>query len=246
MSGTLGSGIGPGSVPLALVTAERPPPELVLVGAGGFARETAEAVKAINAIHPHFDLLGFVDDDPTLAGAKVDGLPVLGPLSEVAHLPQAQVIVCTGNPGNYFSRKRIVRRLALDPARYATVIHPAAVLPESCWIGPGSVLLAGVVATAAVSIGAHVAVMPTVVLTHDNEVGDFATIATGVRLSGAVRVREGAYLGAGALVREGREVGAWSLVGLGAVVLGDVPAYEVWAGVPARRLRQVEVPADLG
>jgi acetyltransferase-like isoleucine patch superfamily enzyme len=33
---------------------------------------------------------------------------------------------------------------------------------------------------------------------------------------------------------------------MGAVVLGDVPAYEVWAGVPARRLRQVEVPADLG
>ena len=28
--------------------------------------------------------------------------------------------------------------------------------------------------------------------------------------------------------------------------LRDVPPFEVWAGVPARRLRQVEVPADLG
>jgi sugar O-acyltransferase (sialic acid O-acetyltransferase NeuD family) len=235
-----------GLAPLSLVAAEQPPPELVLVGAGGFARETAEAVRAINAIHPAFDLLGFVDDDPALAGVKVDGLPVLGPIGELAHLPSAQVVVCTGHPGNYFSRKRLVRRLGLDPARYATVIHPAAVLPDGCWIGPGSVLLAGVVATAAVSIGAHVAVMPATVLTHDDEIADYATIAAGVRLAGGVHVAEGAYVGAGALVRERRTVGAWSLVGMGSVVLGDVPAFEVWAGVPARRLRRVEVPADLG
>jgi sugar O-acyltransferase (sialic acid O-acetyltransferase NeuD family) len=235
-----------GLAPLSLVTAEVPPPELVLVGAGGFARETAEAVRAINVIHPAFDLLGFVDDDPELLGAKVDGLPVLGPISELAHLPSAHVVVCTGHPGNYFSRKLLVRRLGLDQARYASVIHPAAVLPDGCWIGPGSVLLAGVVATTAVSLGAHVAVMPGVVLTHDDEVADYATIAAGARLAGGVHVGEGAYVGAGALVRERRTIGSWALVGMGAVVLDDVPSAEVWAGVPARRLRVVQVPTGVG
>jgi len=32
---------------------------------------------------------------------------------------------------------------------------------------------------------------------------------------------------------------------MGSVVLEDVPAAEVWAGVPARHLRKVELPADL-
>ena len=171
---------------------------------------------------------------------------MLGPIDELAHLPRAEVVICTGHPGNYFSRKLLVRRLGFDPARYATVIHPAAVLPESCWIGPGSVLLAGVVATAAVTNGAHVSIMPGTVLTHDDEIADYATIAAGVRLAGGVHVGEGAYVGAGALVRERRKVGPWSLIGMGAVVLTDVPPYEVWAGVPARRLRQVDMPAGLG
>jgi sugar O-acyltransferase (sialic acid O-acetyltransferase NeuD family) len=139
-----------------------------------------------------------------------------------------------------------VRRLALPAGRYATVVHPAASVAESCAVGPGSVLLAHCALTAAVRLGAHVAVMPHTVLTHDDEVGDFATLASGVRLGGGVRVGTGAYVGAGALVREHAVVGDWSLVGMGAVVLGDVPPGEVWAGSPARRLREAAAPAEPG
>ncbi len=74
--------------------------------------------------------------------------------------------------------------------------------------------------TADVTVGAHVAVMPQAVLTHDDVVDDFATIAAGVRLGGGARIERGAYLGAGALVREAvrdRRLVAWS--GMGAVVL---------------------------
>ena len=81
--------------------------------------------------------------------------------------------------------------------------------------------------------------MPQVVLTHDDRVGDFVTAGAGVRLAGTVRVDEGAYLGSGCLVGEGRRVGRDALVGMGAVVTRDVPAGEVWAGVPARRIRAV-------
>jgi sugar O-acyltransferase (sialic acid O-acetyltransferase NeuD family) len=218
---------------------------LVLVGAGGFARETAEAVRAINEHHPSWELLGFVDDSPALAGATVDGLPVLGPLPAVASIPSASIVVCTGHPGDYFSRKQIVQRLGLPLSRYATLIHPTAVVPRSAEIGPGSVLLATAVLTTSVTVGAHVALMPGVVLTHDVVVGNFATFGAGARLAGRVCVGEGAYIGSGALVREGLSMGPWALVGMGAVVTRDVPAAEVWVGMPARRLRDVRVPADV-
>ncbi|MER6029960.1 acetyltransferase [Streptomyces sp. NPDC001851] len=212
---------------------------LLIVGAGGFARETAQAVRAAADIR----LLGHLDDNPALHGTDVDGVPVLGGCDLVHDLPGARVVVCVGNPGDYAARARLVRRLALPPDRYATVIHPTAAVSSTSRVGPGSVLLAHCVLTAAVRVGAHVAVMPQVVLTHDDVVEDCATLASGVRLGGGVRLERGAYLGSGALVREGTTVGAWSLVGMGSAVLGDVPTGEVWAGCPARRLRAADAPA---
>jgi sugar O-acyltransferase (sialic acid O-acetyltransferase NeuD family) len=170
---------------------------------------------------------------------------VLGPISSVKDHPLAKIIVSTGHPGFYFSRKRIVERLGLPPDRYATLIHPLASIGRSVEVGGGTVLLAGAVATAAVRIGAHVAVMPGAVFTHEDVVGDYATFGSGARLAGRVTVGVGAYIGSGALIRESRSIGPWALVGMGSVVLEDVPAAEVWAGVPARRLRKVELPADL-
>jgi sugar O-acyltransferase (sialic acid O-acetyltransferase NeuD family) len=211
---------------------------LLIAGAGGFGRETAEAVRAVNAERPTWCLRGFLDDGRV--GEVVDGLPVVGPIDALEDHPDAAVVVTIGNPRNYFSRRAVVERLALDPERYATIVHPAASIPSTVRLGPGTVVLATAVATAAMRIGAHVAVMPGAVFTYDDEVSDYATFGAGVRLSGGVTVERGAYVGSGALVREYRTIGTWSLVGMGAVVTCDIPPREVWAGVPARRVRLVD------
>jgi sugar O-acyltransferase (sialic acid O-acetyltransferase NeuD family) len=212
---------------------------LLIIGAGGFARETAQAVRDAG----HAGLFGHLDDNPALHGTEVDGVPVLGGCDLVHDLPDARVVICVGNPRDYAARARLVRRLDLPTDRYATVIHPTAAVSSTSEVGPGSVLLAHCVLTAAVRVGAHVAVMPQVVLTHDDMVEDCATLASGVRLGGGVQLERGAYVGSGALVREGTTVGAWSLIGMGSTVLGDVPPGEVWAGSPARRLREAAAPA---
>ncbi len=216
--------------------------ELVIVGAGGFGREAAEAVRALNADGSRWRLAGYLDDDPGCHGTMVDGLPVLGGTEVLGNMPDACVVVCTGRPDNYLSRLRIVEKLALPPERYATIIHPSAWVSSTSQVGPGTVLLAQTVLTAAVTVGSHVAVMPHVTLTHDDVIGDFATLASGVCLGGRVHVGQCAYVGAGALVREERSIGAYALVGMGAAVTRDVPPGEVWAGVPARYLRKAILP----
>jgi len=219
---------------------------LLIIGAGGLGRETLAAARATNEVTPTWDVVGFLDDDPTVQGTSIDGAPVVGPTSHVSRLPDTAAVVTIGNPGDFTSRRRIVAALGLQPDRWATVVHPAAIVARGTRIGGGTIVLAGAVTTSPIHIGAHVVVMPTVVLTHDDTVADYVTLASGARLAGGVSVGEGAYVGAGALIRERRSIGAWCLVGMGAVVTTDVPPGEVWAGVPARRLRRVDVlPLDL-
>jgi sugar O-acyltransferase (sialic acid O-acetyltransferase NeuD family) len=215
---------------------------LLIAGSGGLARETAEAVRAVNAADGCYELLGFLDDAVAVQGTEVDGVPVLGPIQAAHDFPRARLVVATGRPGDYLSRRRIVERLALPDERYATVVHPAAVAPPSTAVGAGTILLAGVICTTAVRLGRHVAVMPGTVLTHDDEIEDYATVAAGVRVGGSVRIRTGAYLGSGVLIKEGVTIGAWSLLGMGSVVTGSVPPGEVWIGAPARWLRDVRLP----
>lgn len=217
---------------------------LLIVGAGGFARETAAAVAAINGVRPTWSLLGHLDDDPLRHGELIGGIAVLGPSSAVEEHSDAAVVICTGRPDNYTSRERIARRLGLDDQRYATIVHPAAAVGKGCAIGVGSVLLAQVALTVDVTVGRHVAVMPHVVLTHDVRVEDWVTLASGVRAGGGCHIRSGAYIGAGACLREGTTVGERALIGMGSIVTRDVPPGRTWYGSPARDISAA--PAAIG
>lgn len=206
---------------------------VVLVAAGGLARETLEAVRAGDGLR----CVGVLDDDPALAATRVLGVPVLGGLPVLGERPDVTVVLCAG-AGSV--RGRLATRLGLGDERYATVVHPSVSVPASCTVGAGSILLAGVVLTASVTIGRHVAVMPHVSLTHDVVVEDCVTLCAGASVAGSVRLGAGSYVGMHASIREGLVVGAGATVGMGAVVLGDVPAGETWVGNPARPLAAVE------
>lgn len=215
---------------------------LLLVGASGLGRETAEAVRAGD----EWDLVGWVDDDPTLWGTELDGLPVLGAPELLAEHDDWSAVLC---PGSGRARSAIADRLTglgVGGQRFGSVVHPTAVVPRSCRVGAGSILLAGTVLTASVELGRHVVVMPGAVLTHDDVLADHVTVCARVALAGGVVVADGAYLGTGCAVRENLSIGAWSTIGMGSVVLQDVPPQEVWVGVPARRLRGAQHDVTAG
>ncbi|MCD9196892.1 acetyltransferase [Aeromicrobium wangtongii] len=206
--------------------------DLILIGAGGLAREVAEAVAAAD----RYRIVGIVDDDAALHGTSVGGISVIGGLEQLYWDRSSHVVVCTGQG---LTRRAIVAQLAehdIGPSRFGTVVHPSVHVPRSCFLGVGSVLLAHVAITADARIGRHVVAMPNVTVTHDDVIGDYATLCAGVSLAGGVSVGEAAYLGTNASVRQGLRVGADSTLGMGSTLLSDLPDHQTWAGVPARLL----------
>ena len=159
----------------------------------------ADAVPACIDRGERWKLLGFVDDDPGRTDTTIDGLPVLGPIDTVRARTDTRLVVGTGSTGQL--HQQAPHRQAPRPANGPVCVNRAPGCVDLLFHDDRRrhVVLAGTVATTSVRIGNHVAIMPGVVLTHDDLIEDYATLTSGVRLGGTVHIGTGAYIGAGAL-----------------------------------------------
>jgi acetyltransferase-like isoleucine patch superfamily enzyme len=90
-----------------------------------------------------------------------------------------------------------------------------------------------------IRIGENVGIAPEVkILTsvHDFDSARKPVMQYPLKFS-PVEIQAGADIGIGAIILPGVTIGEGAVIGAGSVVTSDIPAYEIWAGVPARKLR---------
>jgi len=95
---------------------------LVIVGAGEAGRMLAREIA--NRARDQYEVLGFLDDDAALAGARVDGFPVLGSTADLAAIVRArradEVLIAVPSAGREFVRRMVsLCRDAAVPYRIA-------------------------------------------------------------------------------------------------------------------------------
>lgn len=210
---------------------------LVVIGAGGFGRETLGVVDAINdaGSQPRFELLGVLDDDPSelnMSRLAALGVRHLGTIAEWLEA-DARALFAVG-VGSPTTRDSIARRFEERGHRAATLIDPRAHIGRASSAGSGSVVCAGVEISTNVTLGRHVHVNPHVTIGHDTLVGDCVSINPAATVSGDVTIEDRVLIGAAAVILQGLTVGAGSLVGAAACVVRDVPTSATVKGVPAR------------
>ncbi len=93
--------------------------------------------------------------------------------------------------------------------------------------------------TSPIIIGDHCFIAPGVVLSCASHPIDSAQRDDGVEISKPITIGNGVWIGANATICGGVHIGNNVVVGAGAVVLKDVPANSVVAGVPARLIREI-------
>jgi UDP-2-acetamido-3-amino-2,3-dideoxy-glucuronate N-acetyltransferase len=123
-------------------------------------------------------------------------------------------------------------------------IMPGAVIGERCNLGQNVMVASGVIVGNNVKIQNNVSVYQGVILEDEVFCGPscvFTNVSTPrshVPRKGeyeTTRVRRGASIGANATVICGATLGEYAFIGAGAVVRGEVPAFALMLGVPARR-----------
>jgi sugar O-acyltransferase (sialic acid O-acetyltransferase NeuD family) len=211
--------------------------DLVIVGAGGHAREVLDVIEAAALDGAAYRCIGFLDDDPRRAGGSLRGHAVLGDHTWILAPGRGDVryVLGIGAPA---VKARLGGTLESAGRRAATLVHPLASLTGRVALAPGVVLAPYASATTDVRLGAHAHLNVHASVSHDCDVGAYAHLAPGARLAGAVRVGEGCEVGIGAVVVPNVEIGPWSIVGAGAVVTASLPPDCTAVGVPARVIRR--------
>jgi acetyltransferase EpsM len=204
---------------------------LYVFGASGHGRVVAEAA----SLGAHYDVQGFLDDDPAKKGLRVRNLAVVGGVDVLGKL-EPGVHVALGVGANR-ARMRILQRLSECGAAVTTLVHPSAVVSSGVKLGSGVYVGPLAVVHADATVGGACIINSGAVVEHDSVLEDGVHISPAAALGGNVTVREGAHLGLGVCVLPGLTVGAWSVIGAGAVVVDSIPSGVVAVGVPARVIR---------
>lgn len=207
---------------------------VVVIGAGGFGRETLDVLDAINAKRMAFDVRGVVDDAPSdenLARLQKRGILYLGTLSQwLTSGDRSSYLIGVGDPA---TRKRIAAACdeAGMPATHA--VHPSAGIGSQFTANEGTVICAGAQISTNVRFGRHVHVNPNATVGHDSVLMDFVSVNPAATVSGEVTVHERVLVGAAAMILQGLSVHTDSVVGAAACVVRDVPPSTTVKGVPA-------------
>ena len=193
---------------------------MILYGASGHAKVIIDILEA-NGQKIDF----IVDDNPALT--ELLGYEVRRNTGEY---DEAIISI-----GSCEIRKKVVEGLKVG--KYATSVHPSAVVSPRATIEEGSVVMQGAIIQSCARIGKHCIVNTGASVDHDCEIGDYVHVAPHATVLGGVKVGEGSWIGAGAVVKQYITVGKNCMIGAGAVVLHDVPDGATVVGVPGKEIK---------
>lgn len=203
---------------------------LIIVSAGKFGREVCTwAGQAIRAGAP-WKLAGFLDDRPGALDGFHYEVPILA--SVESYEPRADdVFLCAlGEPK---PRQRYSTAMRKKGARFATLIHPSALVGHDVQIGEGSIVGPYTQLSCDIKLGEHVVFGTHSNTAHDTRIGDYSQVCGSCEINGNAVLDEGVFLGSHATVLPNARIGAWAFVGAGSVVLRRVaPGVKVF-GNPA-------------
>jgi sugar O-acyltransferase (sialic acid O-acetyltransferase NeuD family) len=181
----------------------------------------------------------FLDDN--FVGKKINGYKVLAGIDKVIkdnlHGKDEHFIVAFGT--TYMKRrKEVFILLQKRQKKLFSAIHPNVSIDKNVALGSGIIIAGNCLVNPNASIGDNCVLCAGVIVEHDCWVDNHVYLSPGVCLAGASRVNDGAFIGTNASILPEVEIGADSIVGAGAVVIKDVPAGTVVAGVPAKILKE--------
>ncbi|PRD68384.1 hypothetical protein C6P61_11370 [Malikia spinosa] len=214
--------------------------KLVIFGGSGIGMIAASIAEDIGS----HEVLGFLNDvipEGNKIG-KYKKYPVIGKTEKYLELLADQSIeffiayVGLQNEKETFEK---IKEFKIPKERWATLIHPSAIIPKNfCSIGNGVLIAPLAQLSPDVTLNDHCILLANSFVGHDSTIDFFAHVATNGVVGANVHVGKAVHVGSNATIREKIRVGDFALIGSGSVILNDVPSNSIFIGNPGKLLRQ--------
>ncbi|SFF46442.1 NeuD/PglB/VioB family sugar acetyltransferase [Sunxiuqinia elliptica] len=214
--------------------------KLVILGGRGIGMIAASVANDLGT----YDVIGFLNDFVPIGEkvGKYNGYKVIGKSNDAKkYLDDENVFFFIGYVGMQ-NEKEIFEKitsLEIPSNRFATLIHPTAIIPKGfCSIGNGVLMAPLTQLSPDTTVEDNCILLPNSFLGHDSTMKRFSHITANSVIGGNVTLGKGAHVGTNATIRENVVIGDFALVGSGSVVLNDVPENSIVVGNPAKILRR--------
>ena len=201
--------------------------QLVIIGAGGFAREVYYHSQLTNEYNLEWQIKGFLDGDIKLSDEEYkklpENIPVLGNVDNY-EIEDNDVFTCAiGTPE---LRKKLI-------AKFINIISPSTTIFPTAKVGQGVIIGLNNGIGPEVEIGDFSIINNVTFIGHDTKVGKYTSIMSHVEIGGGVKIGEEVFISSGVTIIPKSKIGDGAAVGAGSVVLRKVKAGAKVFGNPA-------------
>lgn len=168
---------------------------IAIIGAGGFGRETACCLRAINGESPSWNLIGFFDDG-VAAGTENEYGRVLGTVEDLnAWKEPLSVVIAIASPRALERISGLLDNPLLD---FPNIIAPDVKFYDRGRVamGKGNVISFGHIFSCHVDMGDFNLFSCGSLIGHDVTLGNWNVVANGCKVSGGVTLGNANFLGA--------------------------------------------------
>lgn len=211
--------------------------KILIYGAGGFGREIACVLNAINREKPTWNLLGFLDDGISSGESNEYGR-VLGGMDFLNEWKgKIAVAIAIASPDTV---EKLVSRVVNPSVYFPNIIAPSVFYFDELNVvmGQGNILTFGCRLSCHVTLGNFNLLNGQVSLGHDVTLGNFNMLQPEVRISGETSIGDSNFFGVRSVVLQGIRIGNNTRIGTGSVVMRKTKDGVTYFGNPAKILRQ--------
>ena len=206
--------------------------KIAIIGAGGFGREVACLINAINEKSKEWDFIGFFDDVKNIGYENEYG-KVLGRIKDLNSYPESlAVVVAIAKPS---AIEVIIKSITSPNIYFPNLIAPDIIFfdKNNMSLGQGNIIGFGCSISCNIHIGNFNIFNCFISVGHDTKIGNYNAVMPSTKISGNITIGDRNFFGASSVILEKLTIGNDTTIGTNSLIFRNTKDKNIYIGNPA-------------